>query len=654
MAKIKQQLIMKKLLKIKTLAICAILLAGIIFPTILTAQRSDGFFKSGNEDLYENREGEINGITAPYFGNKPAPLGGGLLVLAAAGTCYAVTRRKRSLRKGTMLLLALAIVLGTTQCKKRIETVTTNGGDSILLTLKVNNGGKHHIDPSTLGTDYVPIYFDAKTNTTHGDYIYVGNGSNYIGTLECIVPSDYYGNGAVFQGTISGVNNDDVLHFYFVGGLTPSKTLEAGTTTDFTVDISNQSSKLPVLSYTTAVYNGSNSISCNLHNKCALVEFKFTTPTIKKVKISNMYSEAKIDFTQPGFTPTEKLDAITLYKTDNTRKWAVLMLGKERYSMGMVYNRTDSYEGDIDIYDYYDGVTIPELTESNNYFYGSSAISVNNSETNKNNRVFVVSENGNVVVQFAPGNLMYKKSTGTWSFMTHQYDVIEKAATEVGEDYALKDTVNHFGWGCTGFQDLKYNTSQEYYLPYSTNHNNANANYGPTGLHYLSVMNQSDWGAVANEGNLGGHDDWRLLTQSECAYLLKYRYNANGKRGTVQIYKSNVDPYYQNGAVFFPDDWENTIGFITTASAWNNNVYSNFTALEALLESTGALYLPGAGYREVTSGLMKVKSINSSGNYWLSSCGSNITGDIWYVSGSSGLDVKIKSRSLGFNVRLVR
>ena len=557
----------RKQLIFKTLAICAILLAGIIFPTILTAQRSDGFFKSGNEDLYENREGEINGITAPYFGNKPAPLGGGLLVLAAAGTCYAVTRRKRSLRKGTMLLLALAIVLGTTQCKKRIETVTTNGGDSILLTLKVNNGGKHHIDPSTLGTDYVPIYFDAKTNTTHGDYIYVGNGSNYIGTLECIVPSDYYGNGAVFQGTISGVNNDDVLHFYFVGGLTPSKTLEAGTTTDFTVDISNQSSKLPVLSYTTAVYNGSNSISCNLHNKCALVEFKLATGTNNTVKVSNMLSEAKIDFANPSITPTEKLDAISLYKsntTGNTKRWAVLQLSNvERKSLGMVFRENSSDPDNPQaLYNYFDGVDVPVLTETNNYLYGDNAIDINNSAATINNKVFVVSANGNAV-RFATGNLVCTK-TGTtwgdgyeWSFMSPQYNLIETTATEVGDDCILVDVIDHFGWGCTGRQDLVYGGNQNYYQPYHTSRTiETCTEYGPSNPHNLSIQNMSDWGTVVP--NPEGYN-WRVLTYDECNYLLNGRDNAYGKCGTAQITVIIQNQALKwNGAIFLPEEWSGT------------------------------------------------------------------------------------------------
>lgn len=159
---------------------------------------------------------------------------------------------------------------------------------------------------------------------------------------------------------------------------------------------------------------GETSYNCWLSNQCALVEFDFAEATNKKVKISNMLCEAKIDFTNHSITPTEKLDAITLYASDATKKWGILLLGAvERKSMGMVYNRTESYtytgsDVDVEIYDYYKGVTVPELSTTNNFLYGADAVAVNNTESNKDNKVFVVSANANAV-HFAPGNLKCTK-----------------------------------------------------------------------------------------------------------------------------------------------------------------------------------------------------------------------------------------------------
>lgn len=638
--------------RLKDLAILAAI-ALMLLPVTMKAQ-GDMFFRAKYDDDFENREvGEIFGLFNEPFGTSVtpfgfttfvanSPLGSGLLIMVVAGAGYALARGRRRSRKTTAMLLACIMTLSFTQCKKAINTETING-ETVRISLNVGNGGRHIIEP---GQEYVPIVYE------EGDVIYVSNGGSYAGKLTCIADDD------AFTGDITVNDPNDDLYFYYLGGLM-SEDLEAGAKS-VTVNISNQGSKLPVLSYGRAEYvQGQAYYYCMLSNKCALVQFNFAEATNRKVKISNMFCEAKIDFTDHKITHTDKLDAITLYSKSNTEKWGILLLSDvERNAMGMVYNRTVqySYTGpalSIELFDYYDGITIPELTSSNNFLYGTSAISVDNTETNKNNRVFVVSANGNVV-RFAPGNLMYRKSTGEWSFMEHQYDVVETSSIEVGEDYVLRDVVDHFGWGCTGYQDSQYGTSQAYYMPFSTYHTSANAYYGPTGSNDLSVTNHSDWGAVANAANLGGHNDWRLLTKAECEYLLKHRYNAVGKRGTAQIYKPKIDPYYQNGVVCFPDDWTDNIGLNVNLSAWDNNKFDDFEDLNELLESTGALYLPGAGYREVTSGLMKVKSINSNGNYWLSTYYSDAAAYSWYISGSTGIDVKGKARSLGFNVRLVR
>jgi hypothetical protein len=644
---------MKTTEKLKAFAICAAIALALL-PATMKAQ-NDTFFRSSFGDNIDNRDIDITfGLMNDPFGEAPSPygfgpsqgdplpLGSGLLIMLTAGAGYAIARSKRSLKKTSALLMACLMTLTFTQCGKKLQTITTNG-ETVSITLNVGNSGRHIIEP---GPGYVPITYEA------GDVMYVSNGGSYAGKLTC---SDDNGP---FVGDIVVNNPADDLYFYFLGGL-ETKDLESGTTS-LTVDISDQGSKLPVLSMGRAEYvEGQTTFTCNLTNKCALVEFDFAEGTNKKVKISNMLCEAKIDFTNNSITPTEKLDAISLYSFNNTEKWGILLLSDvERKSMGMVYNRTMNYsytgaDVEIDIYDYYDGVTVPALSDNNNFLYGNNAITVDNSDNNKNNRVFVVSANGNAV-RFAPGNLMYRKSTGEWSFMEHQYDVVETTSVEVGEDYALQDVVDHFGWGCTGFQDSQYGISQNYYMPYSTNHTNSNAYYGPTGSHGLSVMNKSDWGAVANDANLGGHDDWRLLTKDECDYLLKYRLNAFGKRASAQIYKPNIDPYYQNGMMFFPEDWINDGTINTYVTAWNNNRFDDFTALATFLESNGAIYLPAAGYHEVTSGKMKVKSINSGGYYWLSTYYSDVAACCWYISGSSGIDVKFKARSLGYSVRLAR
>ena len=126
--------------------------------------------------------------------------------------------------------IAMMLVFGMSQCKKKTETIESVGGGKVVhITVRVG-GSKHIVFPNTGAV----VYGD-------GDVIYVGNNGHYVGSLT-------YSEGT-FSGDITDPSTVDYLHFYFVGGLAPSAAPSAGTTTSFTVNISDQSSVLPVLSY---------------------------------------------------------------------------------------------------------------------------------------------------------------------------------------------------------------------------------------------------------------------------------------------------------------------------------------------------------------------------------------------------------------------
>lgn len=134
------------------------------------------------------------------------------------------------MKRTITLLIATALILGMSQCKKNVETITPSDlGEAVHITVNVDDGGKHIVYPGTGA--YV---FE------NGDKLYVGNGGHYIGYLT-------YGSGA-FSGDIYSPSTEDYLHFYFVGGLTPSTAPVANSTENFTVNIADQSRNLPVLS----------------------------------------------------------------------------------------------------------------------------------------------------------------------------------------------------------------------------------------------------------------------------------------------------------------------------------------------------------------------------------------------------------------------
>ena len=637
--------------KLKDLVMFAAIALALL-PQTMNAQ-NDTFFRGGFGDNINNRDIDIvYGLLNDPFGEAPTPygfdptqgsslpLGSGLLIMLAAGAGYAIARSKRSLKKTSALLLACVMTLTLTQCGKKLQTITTNG-ETVNITLNVGNGGRHIIEP---GPGYVPITYEA------GDVMYVGNGGLYAGKLTCSV------NDGPFVGNNTVNDPTDDLYFYFLGGL-ETKDLEPGTES-LTVDISNQSSKLPVLSMGRAEYiEGQTSFYCGLTNKCALVEFDFAEGTNKKVKISNMLCEAKIDFTNNSIAPTEKLDAISLYSFNETEKWGILLLSDvERKSMGMVYNRTDyySYTGpdvEIDIYDYYDGVTVPALSDNNNFLYGNNAIAVDNSANNKNNRVFVVSANGNAV-RFAPGNLKCTKTGATWaegyewSFMEHQYEMVETNKKPYCTDnYEDKDVVSLFGWGCTGMQDKFYNGNQNYFMPYNTIW--GNDVYGPTGYHDLSVQNESDWGAVVP--NAEGYN-WRVLTKDEWNYMTQNRYNAHGKMGGARVMDQRG--IVVNGAIFLPEDASASLINNPSIPMWKDNDFATVQDLGAFLDETGALFLPAAGYRSVKN----VTSRNSEGRYWAATSKEDNVNYAYNMCVMSGTSFHISDfwRAMGYSVRLAR
>ncbi len=285
----------------------SLIMTALLLPMTSFAQQiSDSFFCvddafNGNRDVFT-----FNGLYNQTFGN--APLGSGLLVMGALGAGYAIARRKRN-KKGAALLLALALTLGFTQCKKKVEQVVPVNANKVNITLNVD--GRHIVTP---GAENATVTY------VDGDKIYVGDGTHYIGTLTRI-------SGA-FSGEIVEPADGTKIDFFFVGGLEPSVTPTASTTTDFTVNISNQSSNLPVLSCGSAeYYHGTTEYNCELKNKCALVELTLTSGTDAAVGIGDRYTQATINFgSTPGIVPnTETTGMITTKSESDTKKYAILL-----------------------------------------------------------------------------------------------------------------------------------------------------------------------------------------------------------------------------------------------------------------------------------------------------------------------------------------
>lgn len=222
------------------------------------------------------------------------------------------------MKRTTLMVMALAMVLGLAQCKKEQSITPDTQGVTITLNLEGNNNGaKVNVDP----------YTNEQVTFEDGDQILVASGGQYIGTLT-------RENGA-FSGSVTNPVEGQRLYFYFLGN--KQGTLEAGTTT-CTVNISDQTEELPVISMGQSTVNyteGETSYSSRLYNKASLMKFNVTTPSTAAICLTGMNNTVTVNFGEPtatnyGFTYGIDAEDGGLIKmpgvtTENTETWAIVL-----------------------------------------------------------------------------------------------------------------------------------------------------------------------------------------------------------------------------------------------------------------------------------------------------------------------------------------
>lgn len=273
------------------------------------------------------------------------------------------------MRKYSFILMTFALLLGMAQCKKEPATPNGDNNGGVRITLKVDDGPS---TPSTGSGTESGADNGEKLNVypatgavifTQGDKIYVGNNGQYVGTLT-------FDNG-LFQGTIDGdLSTDDYLHFYFVGNKPTTPSTLAASTTTYTVDISDQSTGLPAISYapSTAKYSPSTTAyTAKLLNKSALVKFVPSMATTQPITVSGLNNEVQIDFANHTLAPTGNTGGITLYSESESEKWAVLL---EQASLSDLTVSVDGYNATIE------GTTLPSAITNNMYYNTGIGVSM--------------------------------------------------------------------------------------------------------------------------------------------------------------------------------------------------------------------------------------------------------------------------------------
>ena len=550
---------MKKTTTLKALVLSMIMTLGFVMPM---AAQTDGFFKN-NENLYENRDGETpvsGGITNQQFG-QTVPVGSGLLILAAAGAGYAVARRRRSMRKAGTMLLALAMLLTLTQCKKKIENVTPSSNGGKFITLTIDDNSKVGVNENGVVT------FET------GDFIIVLSNSNPVGAL-------IYQNGAfsgiLGAGSVIGNLPDPVegkpLQFLFTGNHFPDD--------DWTINISDQYDDLAVLStgasnelYSTSVTD----YTSELQNQCALVKFTLTQSSTDMVRVK-MVNKAQLTIDSEtgeiGIEPTSSVGYVTLKNLgNNNERWAVVLP-----------QSTASTDKTIDGNKvFYNKATVPAV--------GINDLNTNGTISNDGTPdayitvPYFMIDDDQTYVQISSGNVQYKASSNTWRFADNQWDIIGGGNVNIATNY--DGWIDLFGWG-TGDHPTDTIANHNIYA------------------HFY------DWGA-----NFTG--DWRTLDSDEWLFL----FDRPNKSCPATINKDGNDPGVK-GFILLPDFFVYPAGCDEIyhpvqndpANPWNDYTRTVYTSAQwSAMQTAGAIFLPCAGYRYRDANSV-VYSGGEGGTYW--------------------------------------
>lgn len=327
------------------------LLILIVLVPLTSFAQNDAFFMTENDVFFRDASWSFT-VNTQGFGETP--LGSGLLILTAVGAGYVISKRRRNrknnISKGTALLLAGLMLIGTTGCRKKIVEPIANVSDGIFITVKVNGGPR--ADIAAAGT----IVFE------DGDKLYVGNDGKYKGCLN-------YSNGA-FSGSIktNGTSTDDFLHFYFIGGkLNP--TISG---TRYTIMIDDQTSSYPVIAYgkSTAKYYGEGAYTTILENKCSLIKFNVDTPSESNIYLKGMLNKVTIDFSDNSIVYAKEGDGAIRMRAKNASNetWAIVLPQTDLTGAGEAM--TNGYTGSWDI-------TGVDLSGLNQYIGNGTGISMN-------------------------------------------------------------------------------------------------------------------------------------------------------------------------------------------------------------------------------------------------------------------------------------
>ena len=590
------------------------------------------------------------------------PVGNGLWVLAASAGLYLLVKSRKSRKAATLMFAALALTLGTAQCKKTTENVAeeeTPAPKTIYINLMGGNGkdAKADINPYSgkitwNPNDKVYVVYNGELLSTDALTVTPNESNPVYGTIggpievstEILEDNPeftfiYVGNGYAFSPAASvtsltftlGNQNGTDAGDYMVGRTEAIRMIKKGENS-YSPDPSLFPEFKPltsVLFLDTETNFGAGTITMGGSQTMNQMELALSdmTPTCSHTAdITFQSSKAAQVSVMPTTTANVNADA-TLNFSGNTKIGTITV--KDGIKAGRVYAHV------------FDNASHPFVVEV--------------IETGMLSGEFSVNSSGGKVC-FSKGNLQYQASANKWQFAANQYDYIGSDNANIGSSYS--GWIDLFGWGATGYWDNRsqLNTDetpkyQKNYQAYSTSKSDIsggagfnNYGYGPdykigetTYSYNLSVEHRSDWGYNAINAGDNLTSGWRTLTNDEWGYLFGNSTERNGK------YKCGVTVCGKtNCVVVAPDQCLNGYTFDKTKTSYTSDDW--VTAEEA-----GLVCLPAAGYREVTA----LSEVGSNGYYWSSTCYFGYAANHIKLS-SSSVDFTSDNRYYGYSVRLVK
>ena len=362
----------------------------------------------------------------------------------------------------------------------------------------------------------------------------------------------------------------------------------------------------------------------------------------------------------PTVTPTANVTKVlTVNLTDGNNNYIDLSTPKDIYvilpplaskNLTMTIYNTDNKQTNK---------TMASATLERNKIYTNTINDLCFCECGGGTPYFSVSATKQVV--FAPGNLQYRASTGTWRFAEHQWDFIGAANSNISPSYS--GWIDLFGWGTSGYDNTANDPYAINFQPWASSLGIVDTTYnyygyGPsTNMADLNLVGTSayyDWG-VYNEifnpktSTTDPAGTWRTPTRAEWTYILNTRTTCSGVRYALATVNN------MPGLIIVPDNWDvNTYAL----SRINNHRDAAFTANTIsstdwtnIFEPAGCAFLPAAGLRRASVLLNNVgdggfyhsaTSLNSIGAYQFYFFSSNV-----YTGGNN-------SRCYGTSVRIVK